>query len=77
MNERVELERCKPTQGFIVVRQQGLLPCSYSTPRVAFSRVFFTMLTSSLLAEKTFTHHDVAYRLNDTKLNVDHNTPQS
>lgn len=41
------------TQGFIVVRLQGHLPCSYSTPRVTYSRVFFTMSTNSLLAEKT------------------------
>jgi hypothetical protein len=36
-----------------VVRLQGHLPCSYSTPRVTYSRVFFTMSTSSFMAEKT------------------------
>jgi hypothetical protein len=36
-----------------VVRLQGHLPCSYSTPRVTYSRVFFTMSTNSLMAEKT------------------------
>jgi hypothetical protein len=35
-----------------VVRLQGHLPCSYSTPRVTYSRVFFTMSTNSLVAEK-------------------------
>jgi hypothetical protein len=35
-----------------VVRLQGHLPCSYSTPRVTYSRVFFTMSTNSLMAEK-------------------------
>ena len=36
-----------------MVRLQGHLPCSYSTPRVTYSRVFFTMSTNSLMAEKT------------------------
>ena len=36
-----------------MVRLQGHLPCSYSTPRVIYSRVFFTMSTNSLIAEKT------------------------
>ncbi|GJS64053.1 hypothetical protein Tco_0678617 [Tanacetum coccineum] len=45
-------------RGFIVVRQRST-SSPYSTPRAPNSRVFFTMSTSSLMAEKTV--HNVAY----------------
>jgi hypothetical protein len=52
-----------------VVRLQGHLPCSYSTPRVTYSRVFFTTSTNSLMAEKTL-HTNLH---NTTTSQLDHN----
>ena len=50
----MRVRRIKPRdKRFIVVRPTRTPSLPYSTPRASNSRVFFTMSTSSLMAEKT------------------------
>ena len=52
-----------------MVRLQGHLPCSYSTHRVTYLRVFFTMSTNSLFGGENLTHQFTHH----TTSHLDHN----
>ena len=67
-----------------MVRLQGHLPCSYSTPRVTYSRVFFTTQQAPFWRRKPYTTQRCLYLLRHkakcrvlilARTNL-HNTPQ-